>query len=391
MSTPLEAKSDTKPNIPIKKKKNDNKTVLVVKPFKKKKQRSQWKPSRLMTRTSVTQQTQRLLLEQQQQQEQESSKVETTDLFENDHNNDETDTAENALAWCDTLQVLYSLQQQSSTTNNNTSHNNESCLPIPLKTSGQYIYAVLDCQLYASGLQDSIVARELSELQAQTVVIPLGPPRTNHGSSSNNSGPTVWLTKQDYDRAVRDAVQTHLAVPNVTTTTPHPLDVSWIHSCVEWFLDTVLIKHCTGNIIAHDDELKQAWKTRTTTTSSSSSQEGPNHADKKEPSVDDVIQFLVHLNLLLPCSWSHESYQVWYPTWPLVLQTWTQTSQRLVTLLKQSYYKEKSLVSIQKSLGQRSPIPILLLLQYLETRGMVKTVHKPSGPFIQLTATGAGR
>ena len=380
MSTPLDAKSDTKPNIPIKKN-NNNKTVLVVKPFKKKKQRSRWKPSRLMTRTSVTQQTQRLLLEQQQQQEQESSKVETTDLFENDHNNDETDTAENALAWCDTLQVLYSLQQQSSAAN---SSNNASCLPIPLKTSGQYIYAVLDCQLYASGLQDSIVARELSELQAQTVVIPLGPPRTNH--NNNNSGPTVWLTKQDYDRAVRDAVQHHLADP-ATSTIPHPLDVSWIQVVTEWFLDTVLIKHCTGNSIAHDDELKQAWKTRTTTRTS----QPPNHVDKKEPSVDDAIQFLVHLNLLLPCGWSHESYQVWYPTWPLVLQTWTQTSQRLVTLLKQSYYKEKSLVSIQKSLGRRSPIPIWLLLQYLETRGMVKMTNKPSGPFIQLTATGAGR
>lgn len=259
---------------------------------------------------------------------------------------------------CDTWELIRSLQQERPITD-------QKCLAIPLSSPSPDILCILECQLYAGGLDQTVVMRDLTELSHTNQIRRLSPPKSTATFTSQDVQlPTVLLTRQDFDRGVRDALQNYKG----SSMLPFPQQ----QHAIEWFLANVQTSQ--GDRISESD-LEMLWK----------------KAYHKSPifssngSIDtsvcrNVLEFLVQIQVLLPC-YSENFYQLWLPSWPIVLRAWSNASKSIFAQLKRSNYKERSLASLARS---TCPIPIPLIIQYLVSLDRIQLVDKPCGKVVQL-------
>lgn len=263
----------------------------------------------------------------------------------------------------DTFMLMQSLQATKSA---------DKCLAIPLsaKSSNQNILGVLECVLYDGGLVHSSVSRDIRDLLQHNHIRMLSPPQSNATNSSLEAEsasdippPSIFILASDFQKACQDAhvncsTQNHSSVP------PEQRDF-----VIQWFLDN-LARWVSKRIV--QSQIEAAW----------TEQEPPKDPNAAPASLDDALKYLVEIKVLLP-NYGEGSYQLWLPSWPLVLKTWVKKTTAIMVQIKRSIYKERSLSSLEK-MQKRSPIPVKLMVDYLVSIRYVSIVKKPSGDFVKL-------
>ena len=214
-------------------------------------------------------------------------------------------------------------------------------IPIPSDT-GNYIKGVLELHLHRQmqhdgSRGDTAVSRELADLLACHTVRKLSSP-------SREINPVqVIVFAADYERAARK----NNMEPSSDET--------------EWMMRQ--LPHLTGHRIAYAD-LRERW-----------------HVDAVTgQTLDRVLEILTRQQLLL-LSPLEQSYQLWLPTWGVVLQAWETSRKKALMNLKRSSYKERSLSAMQQ---KYSPISTVLLLDWMESIGQVELIDRPAGKFVRL-------
>ena len=129
-----------------------------------------------------------------------------------------------------------------------------------------------------------------------------------------------------------------------------------------------LVKHLpdwTGDVITRD-EMEASWK-------DDPMQEG-------KVTLDGYLRSLCEKQFLRS-SPKDQTYELWLPSWGMVLHAWDKAETNLLRNLQRSHYKERSLTSLQQ---KHSPIPTTLVVTHLESQGKVERVERPAGVFVKL-------
>ena len=224
--------------------------------------------------------------------------------------------------------------------------NADTCLAIPLPSDpSHYLHGVLERSLYQKLQQDAtkgdtVVSHELAELLTTNQIRKLSSP----AREANPLQVLVWTS--DYQRAAWNTV-----VTNETNS----------QQCTEWMLRQ--LQYLTSQRIAVAD-----WEERWRVDSLA------------HTNLNAVLDRLTRQELLLFLP-LEQAYQLWLPTWGVVLQAWETARKKVLANLKRSSYKERSLRALQQT---RSPISSTLLLEWMESVGQVELVDRPAGRFARL-------
>lgn len=97
--------------------------------------------------------------------------------------------------------------------------------------------------------------------------------------------------------------------------------------------------------------------------------------------ISSALKSLVQHEVILPISSEDDCYQLWLPKWPLVIKAFREASQKVMSCLKRSYQKERSLSALRQPY---SPISTSLVVDWLVFNGHVAKVERPSGTFVKL-------
>ena len=247
---------------------------------------------------------------------------------------------------CDTLLLMRSMEQ------------NRTCLDVPLP-NGAIIPVVLESQLRSrltitkltgeGGLRrfssDSTVTQELQDLQKSNHIRRLVPASLSEGAF------VAWVETKHFVRAVWMVV-----APSCQN--PETLD----HMAVQvttWFLSN--LRHWTNRHISRD-AMKKMWR---------------------EPaglSLDQAIDWLVHMQLLLPFS---STYLLWLPLWGSVLAAIDKAQTKVMQHIKRSMYKELSIKTID-SQSHRGGLSGSFVLHMLEAQGKIEVVQRSAGKFARI-------
>lgn len=220
--------------------------------------------------------------------------------------------------------------------------NTRLAIPLPQDTS-HYLHGVLELHVYRKmpDAGDNVVSCELAQLHADNTI------RTLSSPSRQACPLQVLVFTTDYVRAARQTIRPNDAPSQQAT---------------EWMIRQLphLIKSC----LAYTDWQAQ-WE-----------------ADPVAgTSLDRVLDTLTRQQELLLTQPLDESYQLWLPTWGVVLQAWDTARQKVLANLKRSSYKERSLRALQQPY---SPISTPLLLDWMESMGEVEIVDRPAGKFVRM-------
>jgi hypothetical protein len=159
----------------------------------------------------------------------------------------------------------------------------------------------------------------------------------------------IILFTSDYERAVRDSV-----VNEATAT------------ATEWLL--AQLAHLTSQRIARGD-FEERWS------------KSPLQKIGQQ-NLEHVLAILVRQQVLLG-SPLEGTYQLWLPSWGLVLKAWEKARKLVVLQLKRSSYKERSIQALEQTY---SPISTSLLLTWMESVGQVEMIERPAGKYVRLPA-----
>lgn len=229
--------------------------------------------------------------------------------------------------------------------------NADTSVAIPVPSSGEYFRGVLELHLHRrlqrqDDSHDTTVSRELADLLHSNTV------RTLTSPSRQNHPVTVIVWTADWERAAaRRQAQQQQSSDGVVTA------VNWL---------TRRLPYLTARRVTYAD-LEAQWDRDVV----------PGRT------LDGVLDTLTRHQLLLG-SPLEESYQLWLPTWGLVLQAWERGRHRVLQNLKRSFYKERSQTALQQS---DSPISTNLLLDWMASVGQVERVERPAGTFVRLPST----
>ena len=275
-----------------------------------------------------------------------NNQVETKNRAHNGENAEESnDPWEQALAALpnDTALVLQGLQL-----------NPDTYLNIPLPSGEADVRAVLPLHVHEK-FSASNEAREHSELAGlladNTLRQLQSTPTWNAGSGTSTSSftLTVLVITTDYVRAVRSIASSPAQAASV-----------------EWFLK--ILPHLTGQVLDYADFQAQWQQTQSTNTTSMS--------------LDQTLATLCQLQcLLMRPTVTPPSYQLWLPTWGLVLQAWSKAVTKVRRQLQRSSYRERSQSALQQPY---SPISTNLILDWMQATGQVSWADRPAGRFVRL-------
>lgn len=275
---------------------------------------------------------------------------------------------------CETMMVLTSLLQDPA---------RRVTIPI-LGSGGNSVYGVSPCHLYAAlDGRDPVVLNEMRQLLQQNAVCKLrleGHVGTASATATATAqGATVGvgsdpnhhllLLKSEYCRAARQSALHELDPNPPTGDVDGNTDAGrQLRQIVEWFLEE-------SNVVdtISEQEVELCLRKRGT---------------RSLPNASLVLSRLQSLQLLRPLPASHPNhsrtiFQLWLPSWGLVVRAWEKTTTQLLAHLKRSHYRERSYQSL---LGRNGPIPADLVLEHLVSQGRVVKVERPSGTFVKLAA-----
>lgn len=232
-------------------------------------------------------------------------------------------------------------------------------IPLPFDSS-HFIHGVLEIHLHQR-LQDA--SQQLAELLESNKIRRLTAP-----SRGAPNPLQVVLFTSDYERAARNTIvsvdhhddaKQPAQLPNNSNGCFQPPNQS--AAAVEWLIRQ--LSFLRGRRIAEAD-LREQWK-----------------ADPiPGQSLDRILETLTRQQLLLGSS-LEQYYQLWLPTWGVVLQAWETARRKVLMNLKRSFYKERSMQAVQQ---KYSPIPTSLLLDWMESMGQVEIVDRAAGKFVRL-------
>jgi len=232
--------------------------------------------------------------------------------------------------------------------------NTDTCVSIPIPSdTGNYIKGVLELHLYRQlhaddSRGDTAVSRELADLLATNTIRKLSSP-------SRELNPLqVILFATDYERAARNTILRDSSSSSSSSN----------EAATEWMMRQ--LPHLTGQRIAYAD-LQRRWSVDSV---------------MGGQTLDRVLETLTRQQLFLLAP-MERSYQLWLPTWGVVLQAWETARKKALMNLKRSSYKERSLSAMQQ---KYSPISTTLLLDWMESIGQVELIDRPAGKFVRLPA-----
>lgn len=263
--------------------------------------------------------------------------------------NDDDDGQEEDIP-SDTLMAINSLVQS------------DQGLHVPITNNGS-VQVILESQIYSIFDEDhaSSVNTELLELihnnKMQRIYC--------HDMST-----TAFIATEDYVKAVWDdhANQNHQSsaiVATISATSEFSVEV------VSWFLSNL---HHWTKIKISESNLEDRW-------------EKDNIVDT-DIDLKDVVLYLLNAQYLirdpktnLSNGGQEDSYFLWLPQWGIVLKTWNEARQQLLTLLAQRKEMSKANV-LQKN--RHSYISTNFLLNDLLYKERIRIVERPFGSFVQL-------
>jgi Serine-threonine protein kinase 19 len=261
---------------------------------------------------------------------------------------------------CETMLVLTSLL-----------HDPARRVAIPILGSGGHdVHGVSPCHLYAAlDGRDPIVLNELRHLLQSNAVCKLRlEPHVGAASATATAAPVrvesdphhhLLLLKSDYCRAARQSILRELD----PSTSSSDIEAWQTLQIVEWFLDE-------SGVVDTISEQEVEAKLR-------------NHESRSLQNASLVLSKLQSLQLLrsLPTIHSRTMFQLWLPSWGLVVRAWQKSTTQLLAHLKRSHYKERSFQSL---VSRNGPIPGELVVEHLVSQGRVVKVPRPSGTFVKL-------
>lgn len=270
----------------------------------------------------------------------------------------------------DTLCMIQSLQSQSLS------------IPIPLcsDSNKESIFGIMECQLYKSGLCHKTVSREIAELLHNNKIRKLLLPTSNfavandevsnYQSSCDVPPPIIYITTEDYCRAAYHAHDRSCNTEefslsgqkNSFTLASKNFAINWFQRNLRfWNMEKIL-----------KSDFERVWVDH----------EKHEALDRNAGPLNDTLEYLVNIQVLLP-NHGDGAYQLWLPSWPLVMKTWVKRCSSIMVQLKRSFLKEKSMSTFTKQ-NHSCPIPASLFLEYLVSLHLVKVEKKPAGEFVKL-------
>lgn len=235
-------------------------------------------------------------------------------------------------------------------------------LHVPITNNGS-VQVVLESQIYSTFDENhaSFVNTELLELIHNNKVQRI---------YCQDMSTMAFIATEDYVKAIRDAHthQNHQCSVTFANNTA-PVDLS--AEIVSWFLYN--LHHWTKMAIS-ESNLADRWE-----------------KDNINDDIDqkDVSQYLLKAQFLIRDPKHNlsnggnkeESYFLWLPQWGIVLKTWNEARQQLLTLLAQRKEMSKANV-LQKN--RHSHISTNFLLNELLYKERIRIVERPFGSFVQL-------
>jgi hypothetical protein len=289
---------------------------------------------------------------------------------------------------CDTMLVVQDLLRS-----------NETCLELPYwgptamtttatttaAATEMVLQGVLECQIHERLTGSSvIVSQELSELLRRNQLRKLSSPCAtmelqattivgSRGNSAVEPSVCIYVGTDEYKRAVRTVLGS--AAPSSKSKEDNTDAGAHI---VDWFLEQ-MDQWTTSRI--SKAELVVAWAKRHRRDDAS--------GQPAQLSGDDVIQWLQDHQILLVACMDHSAYQLWFPTWgSVVLPALYKAKTDALAFVRQSKYKERSVVAVVQRL-KRSPVAANgVLLPWLVSHGYVQRIHRPAGSSIRLARAG---
>jgi Serine-threonine protein kinase 19 len=260
----------------------------------------------------------------------------------------------------------------------------DTCLSIPVSGTASVIHGVLDCQLHEwftltnRFWSTRMVEEQLQLLRQANTLRSLAIPNTNR---------LVWITTSDYIRAVSESIATKSSTRNNTSNENSEKgsddeevdgndDSDASLEMVQWWI-RYISQRPSDRFRTRD--LEEAWQRE---------QKSTNRPRTKAPR--DIVPWLQRHQFILAASKDHTTFQLWLPGWgSSVLLTLLQTEKDVLSFLRRSRAKERSLSSLLERMPQHSSaIPIeAVVIPYLVAQGYVQRIARPSGLFLKLLAT----
>lgn len=187
-------------------------------------------------------------------------------------------------------------------------------------------------------------------------------------SSSTSSSSMAYIRTKDFAAGVWDAQQYH------------QLAIQQYEPIVSWFLSG--LSHWTGSIISKV-EMEEQWNNESLLLVVEM-----NRGVKRPISLDDAIRYLSRIQVLIrdtsttSTSVDEECFWLWLPQWGLVLRSWNEARQQLLGVVARSQGREVSEQNILNK-NRHSSVSTKFLLDELKHHGLLRTVERPFGIFIQ--------
>ena len=286
--------------------------------------------------------------QQQQQAQQQQQQEEDNDVFALDA---EQEAAFQSLP-SDTMLVIQTLQR-----------NPQTCLSIPL-LNGRTVRAVLECQVQRRLALGQAVSLELHEAMGSDLV----KLQATSSPGQQQDGLQALLMMADYEQAVLDALERNKKQQQrqEDEESPYSIATQWLIQHLQGFSKSRISQSDFQKVYDEDPPFMAPLDTK--------------QQPQRQLQLTELLDILQQLQVILP-SHHYNSYQLWLPEWGTVLKAWQDAITKLLAQIKRSYYKERSVSSLQ---APYSAIPTPVLVEWLLAQGIVEEIQRPSGKFLKI-------
>jgi len=257
----------------------------------------------------------------------------------------------------DTLMAIHSLIQS------------DQGLHVPITNNGS-VQVILESQIYSifDDNHASNVNAELLELVRANKL---------QRMYCHDLSTMAFMMTEDYVKAVWDSYNHQDVMLPRDTSTVRNTDTQK-EEIVSWFLAQL---HLWTNLSISESSLEDQWEVHN---DKSTGDAAPAAIEAR-----DVVRYLLNAQFLIRDPKHalsgggnrNDSYFLWLPNWGIVLKTWNEARQQLLTLLAQRKEMSKANV-LQKN--RHSKISTSFLLNELLSKEKIRVVERPFGSFIQL-------
>jgi hypothetical protein len=182
------------------------------------------------------------------------------------------------------------------------------------------------------------------------------------GSNTTSTSSMAYILTKDFAAGVWDAHQ------------HHQLSIQKYEPVISWFLSG--LPHWTGSVLSKTD-MEEQWSDIIVVETDSGT---------RRLSLEDALRHLSKIQVLLRDTSTtigeEECFWLWLPQWGLVLKSWNEARQQLLGVVARSQGGEVSEQNLLNK-NRHASVSTKFLLDELKHHGLLRTVERPFGTFVQ--------